>query len=58
MRVTVYETIVESFTLVVPQEIVDQGVAAIDDWIESERVNQSYARAFSNVESTYWEVTP
>lgn len=58
MKVTVYETVAESFTLVVPPEIVAKGPDAIDDWIESERVNQSYPRAFSNVVDTHWEVTP
>lgn len=52
MRVTVYETVVESFLLEVPDDLSGD---ALDDWIEEERYAGNHPRRFVELESTHWE---
>lgn len=55
MRVTIYETIAESFTLDVPPDVVAQGEDAIAKWVEAERVDGDHLRRFDGVLDVSWE---
>nr|WP_286775528.1 hypothetical protein [[Pseudomonas] sp. BICA1-14] len=52
MKVTVYETVSESFELDAPDDLAPDELA---DWIESERTNGDHPRRFDAVLDTFWE---
>lgn len=55
MRVTVYETLSESFELEVPREVVAEGDDAIALWIENERVDGNHPRKLDSLLDVVWE---
>ena len=54
MKVTVFETLIESFDLEVPGDVVAAGEDAIHEWIEAERITGDHRRRFDRVIEVDW----